>query len=105
MLSVWPNLFDFQIIVPFILRLALGGSLLVLYLPTWRSTRGLFGLLAGILILIGLATQPASLAVALLLTEESWNNRRSHAILLPLIAIALALLFLGPGLFAFDWPL
>ncbi|MFH1170658.1 MAG: hypothetical protein V1704_03820 [Candidatus Vogelbacteria bacterium] len=105
MLSVWPNLFNYQIIVPVILRLVLGGSLLALYLPAWRSARGLFGLLAGILILIGLVTQPASLAVALLLTEESWHGRHQRATLLPLLAIALSLLLLGPGLFAFDWPL
>jgi hypothetical protein len=105
MLSVWPNLFDFQIIAPVILRLALGGSLLALYFPARRSLRGLFGILTGILIVIGLSTQPASLAVALLLTEESWHKRHNRATLLPLLAIALALLLLGPGLFAFDWPL
>ena len=105
MLSVWPNLFDLQIIAPLILRLALGGSLLVLYLPAWRSLRGLFGLLAGILILIGLGTQPTSFAITLLLAEESWSGRHQRATLLPLLAIALALLLLGPGLFALDWPL
>ena|SRR3989344_1946858 len=105
MLSLWPNLFDFWFVAPALLRLALGTSLLTLYYPVWRSGRGIFGLLAGGLTLVGLFIQPAVLVAALLLVGEIWSKRQPWLTLFPLIAIALSLLVLGPGLFAFDLPL
>ena len=105
MLSIWPNLFDFRIIAPLILRVALGLSFLSLSQPSWRSARGILGLLASGFILIGLGAQPAALVAALLLFEDIWSKRHSRTAVLPLMAIALSLLVLGPGLFAFDWPL
>lgn len=105
MLSVWPDLFYLWMAGPFILRLALGISLFSLYYSARRNIRGIFGLLAAVLLIIGLFTQPAALVSALLLLEEIWSKRHDRITLLPLLAIALALLVLGPGLFAFDWPL
>lgn len=105
MLSVWPNLFDFWMGAPLLLRLALGGSFIALHYPEWRNARSILGLLAGIFILLGLFTQPAALISALLLIESIWNKRHRRTTLFPLLAIALALLVLGPGFLAFDWPL
>ncbi len=105
MLSLWPNLFAFQLVAPLLLRLALGGSLFALYFSSWRNARGIVGLLVGIFIFIGLFTQPAALAASLLLLEEGWSNRHSRLAIFPLLTIALSLLVLGPGFLAFDWPL
>lgn len=105
MLSVWPNLFDFWLAAPLLLRLTLGASLLYLYYPSWRIGRGLFGLLAGALVLVGLFTQPGALVATLLLVEEGWSKRHDWLTVLPLLAIALSLLVLGPGFFSFDQPL
>ncbi|HEY4476599.1 MAG TPA: hypothetical protein VJB69_01250 [Candidatus Paceibacterota bacterium] len=107
MLSIWPNLFDFWLVAPLLLRLGLGVSLFSLYYQGRRSVRGGLGLLTGALIIIGLFTQPAALITSLLLVEEIWHKRQSYnrATLIPLLAIALSLLFLGPGLYAFDLPL
>ncbi len=104
-LSFWPSLFDYGFIAPLVLRLALGVSLLALYRATWRSARGFLGSIAGISTIVGLAVQPISLFIILLLVEKLWSKPEERLIALPLLAIALALLLLGPGLFAFDLPL
>lgn len=105
MLSLWPNLFDYGFIAPLILRLTLGSALLTLYSPAWQSARGILGSLAGILIIVGLVVQPTSLVIILLLIEKVWSKQGGHLLTLPLLAIALSLLLLGPGPFAIDLPL
>ncbi len=68
--------------------------------------------IAGILVLIGLYTQAALIAVIILLiTDMMLDNKTGKAsqnekmISMIIALVAFALLFLGPGSFAFDLPL
>lgn len=122
MLSLWPDLYSYSFIVPTFLRFILASFFLwqglkfflfpkQLGLPGARVV-GLFDFLLGALVLVGLYTQVALILIILELfgyalvkylirQADIWS--RTEIILLA--SIALALLFLGPGLWAFDLPL
>lgn len=133
MLSVFPNLLDFQFFGPFILRIVLGMILIVSSLDLVESKKifaKLFGearkkiadifawvfcglkAVSGILIFAGLFTQPAAIGAMLVLgfylvvspyAEMPGQSRK--VLHLVLFAIALSLLLTGPGAMAFDMPL
>jgi len=125
MFSVWPELFAYQLVAITLLRVAMGYLFLVLGARGIRAhmrdessspwiRRGgiMYGsaqLIVGGLLLAGLCMQPAALAGALLvtlptLTRHSMKACEQHLHLV-LFVLSLSLLFLGPGLFAFDVPL
>lgn len=118
MLSVWPNLFDFWLAAPFLLRLAAAISLAWLgysygFGKSGTSKRGLLGLVLGfgsLLLAIGLWVQPVALALFLitdvLLVHKPAGATPQHRLFyLLLAAVLLSLLVLGPGFLAFDLPL
>jgi uncharacterized membrane protein YphA (DoxX/SURF4 family) len=113
MLAIFPTLLSFPLFSYFILRLALGFSLVKI---GWqRKNKNLAYLflaeiIAAIFLIIGLWTQIfAILSVLFLLTEnyldKKSENKTDSNLLFILIVVSLALIFTGPGAFAFDMPL
>lgn len=115
MLSLFPYLFDYSFFAPTLLRI--GIALLIIYGSTESLKQGklatlsVLKIIAGLGLLAGFLTQGAALILALAMIFEIVRakqkadarfNYRYH--LLKLIVL-IALLFLGPGAFALDWPL
>jgi|SRR3989344_2856585 len=116
MLSVWPNLFNFWLAAPLLLRLAAAISLAWLGYDLGKSgTRkqkplGLVLGLGSLLLTIGLWVQPTALVLflitdALLIHKPTGATPQHRLFYLLLATILFSLLLLGPGFFAFDWPL
>ena len=128
MLSLFPALLDFGSIAPFLLRLALGGTFLIYGLrellrpqtPTLGSSLsprlirliGAWESLLGALLVVGLFTQAVALLTGLellgyLVIRLKDKTKMSIPIdyLFVMLAIAISLMLLGPGLWAFDLPL
>jgi uncharacterized membrane protein YphA (DoxX/SURF4 family) len=122
MLSLLPDLLDFSALAPILLRLALGGTFISYglgelikpkYLPAdWAKIIGLWEALIGALLVIGLFTQIVALLAGLELLGYLFFRLKNKSLvpipidyLLVMLAIALSLMLLGPGLFAFDLPL
>lgn len=128
MLSLLPGLLDFSSLAPILLRLALGGIFLSYglselikpkYLPAGADLSpklarliGLWESLLGALLIIGLFTQVVALLIGLELLGYLFLRLKDKAkmpvpidYLLVMLAIALSLMLLGPGLIAFDLPL
>lgn len=118
--SVFPSLFAFQLLVPFLLRITL--SLVIFYwtisklknrkLDTKTKIFNLIELAAGISILLGAWMQVGALVIMFILTirlyskfqnKELFSNGINYYFIL--FIIALSLLLTGPGVFAFDFPL
>ncbi|MEK7647077.1 MAG: DoxX family protein [Patescibacteria group bacterium] len=130
MLSVFPQLFALQALAPFVLRLVLGTVFIVHGYPklfkNFSETAGFFGMLGlkpakfwvlvvgiteffgGWLLIVGLFTQVAAaliaidMIVAILLVTRKKGFAGGYEFDLALLAMALSLLVLGPGAFAFD---
>ena len=111
MLSVFPQLFFLEQIAPFILRLALGAVFVV------RGYRKLKGedksmrariiiaaeLGGGILLLAGFLIQIAAVVIALDRIGALWKNKFQNLEFdLMLLAVAISLIFLGPGVLSID---
>jgi len=109
MLSVFPNLLNWWIVAPVILRAALGLALVyeVRSFKNGNAVIPLIKVISGALLLIGLYTQGAALASAVIfLYELGWRrDPAANDYRLMKLAVAVALLFLGPGLFSLDFPL
>lgn len=133
--SLFPELFNFSFIAPFVLRIALGVPLIkhgfgkiIAGEKTPQRILGGIVFLSGIFLVIGLFTQAAAMAVALIIIVNSIIMRpkflasetsveigstpvvreqhpRSWTERLVKLAIAVSLILTGPGLFAFDLPL
>ena len=114
--SLFPELFNFSFLAPFILRIALGVPLIKhgfnkIISPQSALQRILGGIvfLSGIFLVIGLFTQAAAIAVSLIIIVNSIMVRgqhpRSWTERLIKLAIAVSLILTGPGIFAFDLPL
>ena len=133
--SLFPELFNFSFLAPFILRIALGVPLIKhgfskIISPQSAPQRILGGIvfLSGIFLVAGLFTQAAAIAVSLILIASSIIMRpkfftsetsieigstlvvggqhpRSWTERLIKLAIAVSLILTGPGMFAFDLPL
>lgn len=122
MLSLLPELYNWSGFAPLILRVAVGlafilqGLMLVwrprlIRLPFIRLV-GLIEVVLGALLFVGLFTQVVAILIMielvgyifinkLKLSDKTWTNTN----ILLLLAMALTILFLGPGLLAFDLPL
>ncbi|MFA6253792.1 MAG: DoxX family membrane protein [Candidatus Paceibacterota bacterium] len=127
MLSIFPDLLDFASVAPVFLRLALGGTFLGYglrelfkpkYLPasglpsSWSRIIGTWESLIGALIVVGLFTQVVALLAGLELLGYLLLRLKDKAkmpipidYLLVMLAIAISLILLGPGILAFDLPL
>ena len=133
--SLFPELFNFSFLAPFILRIALGVPLIKhgfgkIIAPQSALQRILGGIvfLSGIFLVIGLFIQAAAIVVSLIIIASSIIMRpkfltsetsveigstpvvrgqhpRSWTERLIKLAIAVSLILTGPGLFAFDLPL
>lgn len=135
MLSLFPFLFDYGILAITVLRITLGGIFVwFAYTKVFRERAeriaffekiGLspavpffiivtgIEFVAGVLLVIGLFTQGAAIAVGALMTLATiikWRtpnalpyNTIEFYILLAIVSSSLV--FLGPGIFAFDLPL
>ncbi len=111
MLSAFPQLFFLEQIAPFILRLALGAIFVA------RGYRKLKGeeksvrariiiaaeLGGGILLIAGFLTQIAAIVIALDRIGALWKNKfQNWEFDLTLLAVAVSLIFLGPGILSID---
>ena len=111
MLSIFPQFLDFQFYAPTILRFALGAIFLIHGYPKLFEARlqfvGILEFVAGVLLVIGLFTQIAALVLAAeLFIIIVWFKRgQNWEFDFVLLVMALAILVLGPGAWAFDLPL
>ncbi len=120
MLSLFPYLLSFQLVSPLLLRLVLGLIFLFwakkkfnkLEKDNKDKTLIVVDLAIGVLLVIGLWTQLASLVAAISLAIHIILKIKQKAFLtdginyyLILLIISLSLLFTGPGILAFDLPL
>ncbi len=134
MLSVFPALFTYKLLAPFILRVVIGIVFLDLgYLKlgkektVWHdffevihfrpsyfyvTLLAVIEIISGAFILTGYLTQLAALVMAIILFAECYIETRDGSLLkrdivfyFLLLAICVSLLFSGAGYFAFDLPL
>lgn len=113
--SLFPTLFDFPLFAYFILRIALAYHFSLIAKSRMKKSHAfvaVFEIVVAILVAIGLYTQGALLALMALLIVESVIDRKENLfsrdtahIRTILGTIAVALMFLGAGAFAFDLPL
>jgi uncharacterized membrane protein YphA (DoxX/SURF4 family) len=114
-LSSFPQLLFLSLLAPTILRLSVGFFILHLGKNRSQSKHNRASpiyFISGVLLIIGLYTQIASIVGILVLIFDFYVNRKSTLIsedkktLYVIVGvILLSLLFTGPGLFAFDLPL
>ena len=120
MLSLFPSLFTWSFFGIAFLRIVLAlivGAHAWEHLKDAKVSREIPAFVLGILeafiaifLLIGLFTQVAALLLAIVMIASlvlKYNHRDNYPITyyLLLAAIALALMTLGPGAYAIDWPL
>lgn len=120
MLSLFPNLYQYELVAPFLLRIILGCVLLHWAFREMKtsasgSTKKLIGVvegIAGVLLIIGLAAQGAALFACIDLLVRTFERLQKRALLtdgvnyyLILLVISISILVLGAGTFAFDLPL
>lgn len=119
MLSIFPNLFDYSQFAPFILRIALAAVLLmtdsVLLFKSgnqeYDKVAKIIQILSAFLLLLGLFIQPVAIVIILLIVADSIvatikkTNYENSLLKFLIVATALSLLLLGPGVFSIDLPL
>ena len=133
MLSVFPQLFDYQQIGPFLLRLVLAVVFIAHGYPKlfggfagianffesigikpgkfWALIVGVTEFGGGILLILGIFVQPVALLLAIDMIVAIWKVKwkegfkSGYEFELVLLVIALSLLVLGPGAFSIDLPL
>jgi len=113
MLSLFPTLLAFTLLVPFILRLTIGlyflFSLKRLFVKEGRGTFVTYVLqtlsfLGSISLILGAYTQLGALLLALLSLILFYENKKDARHFF-LFVMSFSLLFLGAGFFAFDLPI
>jgi len=125
MFSIWPELFAFELLAVFLLRIVAGYFFMLMGMRLLRAVQATgtqrtalrtlcaiyatAQLIVGALLFVGYYTQPAA-AVGVMLTlfpigSGGKTSRCEQHVELLLFTITLALLFLGPGAFAFDLPI
>lgn len=123
MLSLFPELFTYQQIAPFILRIVLalifiGSGYSKLFKARLETTKlfqsilvGLIELISGLFFLFGFLTQAVAILVSILVLTTILKVKIKQGFLggydfdLLILTCALSLLVLGPGIFAIDLPL
>ena len=132
MSSVFPDLLSYQLYAPLILRLVLGTIFIIHGYPKlfkefsktaewfgsiglkpgklWVFVVGVVEFFGGILLLVGFLTQVAAILIAINMIGAMVFVKFKQGLVggyefdLVLLAMALALLFLGAGFYAFDYP-
>lgn len=111
MLSIFPWLFNYSQIAPFILRIVLAVALVSLNFSRTKSENKYLKASAGaqclaaLSIFLGIFIQAGALLTIIAVIADVIKKQRSKLLGLLIFAIALSLLFLGPGLFSLDLPL
>jgi uncharacterized membrane protein YphA (DoxX/SURF4 family) len=115
MLSLFPQLFYYPFLAYFLLRIVVTYYTLLLSWDRFKkpySFIAIFELISALFVGIGFYTQGALLATIFFLIIESIIDVRTHkynsaeqSTKIILMLVSVALLFLGPGSFAFDLPL
>ena len=135
MLTIFPDLITYSFVATFGLRITLGFIFIwFAYVKYFRERKARIAffehlhlrpahiyfalitgieLIAGIMLVVGLYTQIAALVVAVLMTLATIIKIRKPSALphntvefyILLAVVALVLMFIGPGAFAFDLPL
>lgn len=134
MLSLFPNLFTYELIAPLILRVIVGFIFLNLGYLKFKKEKedwviffklisekwsvfitkiiGLIEIIGGIFLIIGFLTQGSALFLGIITflnlyveTQEPSIIKRTIPFYLMLVAILCSLLFLGPGFLSIDLPL
>lgn len=120
MLSLFPNLFQYELVAPFLIRITLGAIFLHwAYREMKNSTPGsskkliaILEAVAGVLLIIGLWTQGAALFLGLDLLVRLYGKLTKRSLLtdgvnyyLILLILSIALLVMHAGMWAFDLPL
>lgn len=127
MTSVFPALFSFTLPAIFLLRFTVGMFFLIFGMRLLGAARvayahgvlvsivgylyGIAKLLVGLLLIFGAYTQIAALlgmfftTLTILQGYSTPTNTSTLQVQILLFVICLSLLFLGPGLFSFDFPL
>ena len=134
MLSVFPELLNYSLLAPFLLRLVVGLIFIDLGILKFRGEKerwigsfqalgihpadlllpfyALLQIVGGAFLIIGFSTQVAALAFAIFTFLElsiEWRARevlkRDLVFYLLVFTISLSLALTGPGAFAFDLPL
>ncbi len=114
LLSLWPSLFDYSFFAPLLLRVVLGAILILsartrtLGVGTSLTSSVLGGgiqIIGGVLLIVGLFTQPVAVVLGLYLLIEAIRAKKLSAESALIVVILLALLLLGPGAYALDLPL
>jgi uncharacterized membrane protein YphA (DoxX/SURF4 family) len=114
-LSMFPGLLYLGLLAPLLLRLTVG--LFILFLGKNRKQKiykwsAVVYILPGIFLIVGLYTQIATIIGILVIIFDFYIDNKTASVSLDKKilyvmsgVILLTLLFTGPGLFAFDWPL
>ncbi len=134
MLSVFPTLLSYSLLVPFVFRLVVGilfvvfgytnitkkrentiallTGLKIKSTTSWLWIIALVEMVGGLLLIVGLYTQVLALIFSVMIILKIWLKKKnseavslSKGTLLLLLLITTSLLFLGPGFYAFDLPL
>ncbi|MEK7566651.1 MAG: DoxX family protein [Patescibacteria group bacterium] len=133
MLSIFPDLLDYSHFAPFILRVILGLVFVVHGYPKlftgfaqtagwfdsvgikpgkfWAFVVGATEFFGGIALIFGFATQLAALLIAIIMLAAIVKVKFKQGFAggyefdLMLLAAAVALMLMGAGAFAIDWPL
>lgn len=114
-LSFFPDLLTYSMVGPLLLRLAMVFFVGYLSLQRLKENNVLIAIpttIVGILLLLGLYTQIASILGIIIISTDYWINKGSvsfnteRKLLYGIVKIILlSLLFTGPGFLAFDLPL
>jgi uncharacterized membrane protein YphA (DoxX/SURF4 family) len=124
MFSVWPELFAYELLAIALLRVSLGYLFLLTGIRLMRATKNaltiaihmraigtlyaLSWLIIGGMLLFGVFTQPVALLGALLTLLPTGMHGKSvcekHLTFL-LFLLCITIIFLGPGVPAFDFPI
>src|SRR3989344_3512038 len=114
-LSTFPALLSFGLIAPLLLRLAVGGLIILFGWERYKKPyqwSSLLYVIIGVLLILGFYTQIVVIASILILKFDFWTNKKAGQVsrekfLLQVIAnvILISLLFTGPGFLALDLPL
>lgn len=118
MLSVFPEFFNYSFFAPFILRVILGLVFLWFGYSIFRTNTelnlkimGSAMIIISLFLIAGLFTQIAAMAAIIMILIQAINSKvkngmiRGKILKILMVAVALSLILLGPGIFAFDLPL